>query len=122
MINGKATWKPGFYGWLSSVLALALVLLGGSALLSGPKAWSQESARKVKTSVMPEYPELARKLKIKGTVRVEITIAPDGTVKKVKEIGGSPVLIEAMVRAVKKWKYEPAAKESLLEVKFEFTL
>jgi outer membrane biosynthesis protein TonB len=38
----------------------------------------------------------------------------------VKELGGNPVLVEALTRAVKKWKYEPAKKESLIEVKFDF--
>jgi membrane protein involved in colicin uptake len=53
-------------------------------------------------------------------VRVEVTVAPDGAVKKVRELGGNPVLVDAFIRAVKQWKYETAAKESVFEVKFEF--
>jgi TonB family protein len=107
---------------LNLALALALVLPGGYALLRGDRAGAQESVRKVKTSAPPEYPELAKRLNIRGLVRVEVTVAPDGTVKQVKELGGNPVLVESLVRAVKKWKYEPAAKESVFEVKFEFNL
>ncbi len=121
-MNRRATWKPGFSGWLNLALALALVLPGGYALLSGDRAWAQESVRKVKSSAPPEYPELAKRLNIRGIVRIEITVAPDGTVKEVKELGGNPVLVESLVRAVKKWKYEPAAKESVFEVKYEFNL
>ncbi len=95
-------------------LLILLVLVCSSVV------WAEDSARKVKTNVPPEYPEIARKLNIRGTVRVEVTVAPDGTVKKVKELGGNPVLIDAFTRAVKQWKYETAAKESVFEVKFEF--
>jgi len=105
---------------LNLALALALVLPGGFALLLGNRAWAEESARKIKTSVPPDYPELAKRLNIRGIARVEITVAPDGTVTQVKDRGGNPVLIEALTRAVKKWKYESAAKESIFEVKFEF--
>jgi TonB family protein len=120
MANNKAKAKLGLSRWLNLVLALALVLSGGSAFLNGAGAWAEESARKLRSSMPPEYPELARKLNIRGTARVEVTVAPDGTVRKVKEVGGNPVLVEALVRAVKKWKYEPAARESVFEVKFEF--
>jgi len=106
---------------LKIALVLALALPSGSALLLGENVWAEESARKIKTSVPPEYPEIARKLAIRGTVRVEVTVAPDGTVRLVKELGGNPLLLDSLVRAVKKWKYEPAAKESVFEVKFEFT-
>ena len=81
-----------------------------------------EATRKLKSSVPPEYPELARRLNLRGTARVSVTVAPDGRVTSAKELGGNPVLVDALIRAVKKWKYEPAAKESVVEVKFEFAL
>jgi TonB family protein len=77
-------------------------------------------SRKLKSGQPPEYPELARQMNIRGMARVMVTITPDGAVKEVKEVGGHPLLIDALVRAVKKWKYEPAAKESIIEVKAEF--
>jgi TonB family protein len=76
--------------------------------------------RKVKSSPPPEYPELARRLNIKGIARVRVTVAPDGNVKDVKELGGNPVLVEALARAVRKWKYEPAQATTLIEVKYDF--
>lgn len=80
-----------------------------------------EGGRKIKTRVTPQYPELARKVRISGIVRVELTVTAEGTVKDVKELGGNPVLLEALVRAVKQWKYEPASKESVVEVKAAFS-
>ncbi|HZI55243.1 MAG TPA: energy transducer TonB [Verrucomicrobiae bacterium] len=97
------------------------VLLAG--LLSGGAMQTQESddsTRKLISSVPPEYPELARRLNLRGTTRVQLTVAPDGRVVSVKELGGNPVLVEALTRAVKKWKYEAAKKESLIVVKFDF--
>jgi len=79
-----------------------------------------QESRRVKISVPPEYPELARRLNLRGTARVQIRISPNGTVTDAKEVGGNPVLLDALVRAVKKWKYEPADKESTVEVKFDF--
>jgi TonB family protein len=80
----------------------------------------EPAGRKLKFSVPPEYPELARKMNLKGVAQVELTVASDGTVKEVKEIGGNPIFLQALVQAVKRWKYEPSGRESLINVKFEF--
>jgi TonB family protein len=80
-----------------------------------------EAGRKIKTRVVPQYPELARRTRLAGTVRVELTVTPEGSVRSVKELGGNPVLLEALTRAVKQWKYEPSAKESIVEVKAAFS-
>jgi TonB family protein len=81
---------------------------------------AEDSGRKLKFGPPPEYPELARKLNLKGIVRVQITVTKDGKVKEVRELGGNPVLLTGLVDAVKKWKYEASANESTLEVKFDF--
>jgi TonB family protein len=98
-------------GMLRLVLAGALIF---PVMLHG------EEARKLRSSAPPEYPELARRLNIRGTARVQATIAADGTVTAVKELGGNPVLVDALSRAVKKWRYEAADKVSIIEVKFDF--
>lgn len=104
-----------FCGWaFAGLLLFSMFPLSSNAFLQA------QETRKVKTKVDPEYPELARRLNLKGVVRVQVTVAAGGTVKEVKELGGNPVLLDALVRAVKKWKYEPADKDSVLEVKFDF--
>ena len=80
----------------------------------------QVSTRKIKLSVPPQYPDLARRMNIQGVARVLLTVAPDGKVSDVKELGGNPVLVSSLVQAVKKWRYEAADKESTIEVRFEF--
>ena len=81
----------------------------------------QEAARKVKTRVAPQYPELARRLKIGGTVKIEVRVAADGKVKSTKVVGGPPLLIESAVEAVKRWKFESAPSDTIgvVEVKFD---
>jgi TonB family protein len=77
--------------------------------------------RKVKNKVSPLYPELARKMNLTGVVKLELIVAANGTVKDTKVIGGNPILVNAAVDAVKKWRFEPAAAESagIIEFKFE---
>jgi len=77
--------------------------------------------RKVKNRVSPSYPEIARKMGIAGIVRLQLTVAPNGSVKETKVIGGHPILVTAAVDAVKKWRYETASAESTgtVEIKFD---
>jgi len=81
---------------------------------------AQSSARKVKVRVEPEYPDLARRNNITGSARLELKVSPDGKVKDIKVLGGNPVLVQAAVTAVTKWKYEPASEESTIIVKCDF--
>jgi len=101
--------------FLAGILLWSLIGAPAASAQSG-----QASSRKLKVSVPPEYPELARKMNIQGVARVLLTVATDGHVVGVKELGGNPVLVAALVQAVKKWKYEAADRESEIEVRFEF--
>ncbi len=101
----------GQQGVLRLVLA---VLLAMSAFTSG------EQTRRLRSGDPPEYPEIAKKLNIRGIARVQATVAPDGSVKEIKELGGNPVLLQALVSAVRKWKYEATDRTSSIEVRFVF--
>ena len=82
--------------------------------------FAQQQERKVVRKVAPSYPEFARHASLNGTVKFEALVASDGTVKSVKIKGGHPVLAEAAVQAVNKWKFEPAANESHESVEVRF--
>jgi outer membrane biosynthesis protein TonB len=41
-------------------------------------------------------------------------------VKDTKVIGGNPILVNAAVDAVKRWRFEPASDESTGVVEFKF--
>ncbi len=79
-----------------------------------------ESKRKVTSKVMPDYPEMARRMSLKGVVKVDVTVGSNGLVKTVEVKGGHPVLVQAALAAVKKWKWEPATHDTRepVEVKF----
>jgi TonB family protein len=103
---------------------LPAFLLGSailSTLLAVPGLQAQEEGqRKATLRVAPLYPELAKRMNVSGTVKLEVTIAADGKVKSVKPIGGHPVLVEAADQAVKKWKFEPSNSSTTEIVAVQF--
>jgi len=78
------------------------------------------SQRKVMTRVEPEYPETLKRLFIGGIVKVEVVVEPDGAVDKVQLLGGSPILGQSAIKAIKQWKYARAAAREKLVVVMEF--
>ena len=68
----------------------------------------------------PEYPEIAKRMNISGTVKVELVIAADGTIKSAKVLGGHPLLADAVQKALKKWKYAPGDAETTMLLEFRF--
>jgi TonB family protein len=107
------------------VAAFGLTLcLAASAALPGrtlaQTASTQAPKRKIKVRVAPEYPPLAKQLRVTGKVKIEATVAPDGHVTGTKTVGGSPVLVVAALDALKKWRYESASKETTEIVEFDF--
>jgi TonB family protein len=99
---------------------IAAALSGTLGILAAPRAQAQESERKVKFKIAPQYPEIAKKMGLSGVVRLEVVVAPNGSVKDTKVIGGHPILVNAAVDAVKKWKYESASAESTNTLEFKF--
>lgn len=66
------------------------------------------------------YPPAAKRINLAGTVKLIAVVAPDGNVKAVEPVGGSPILIQAARDAVAKWKYAPAGSESREAIEFHF--
>jgi len=79
-----------------------------------------QDARKVLEQPAPTYPDIARRLNLEGTVKVEVVVGSDGLVKDTKVIGGHPLLVDAALKALRDWKYERAASESKLVLEFKF--
>ena len=103
--------------WLGiAVIALLAVMVAAQTASA-----QDDGGRKIKTTVAPAYPELAKQMGVSGTVKVQVTVAPNGTVKAAKALGGHPLLIDSAVQAVKKWKYEPEKDETTVIVQFNFT-
>lgn len=80
-----------------------------------------EDTRLVTTRIVPAYPELAGKLHLVGTVKLRVTVAPDGAAKTIEVLGGNPVLVKAAQDAVSRWKWTPAphATKEAVELHFQ---
>jgi TonB family protein len=104
---------------------IAFFLLGmsplGSVMPLAAQARDENSSdRRLVTRIEPEYPDALKRLYIGGVVRLEVLVAPNGVVKSTKLLGGSPILGQSTMKAVKQWRYAPAAAEETLTVKLEF--
>ena len=114
------------------LFSLWMALAAATAMVCAPTATAQkdsktqqdskdgELTRKAKTKVAPVYPDVARRMSVTGTVKLAVVVAPNGTVKSAKVIGGHPVLVNAAVDAMKRWKFETAPTESSGVVEFTF--
>src|SRR5947199_9122867 len=91
-----------------------LVLLWAAALIPADSFAQQEEQpvgkRKVVNRIVPSYLQLARTMNLKGTVRIEALVAPNGVVKSVGATGGHPVLVQAVEHAVENWRWEPVTQ------------
>jgi TonB family protein len=106
-----------------STIAWTTATLRSTAQTASPQAASQPASkaeRKLLTRVEPEYPPVLKVRQIGGTVRLELSISPKGTVKSATILGGNPVLAESAVTAVKKWLYAPSDVTSTAQVSLEF--
>jgi protein TonB len=105
------------------IAVLGVLVLSGflSAARGAGQTYEQNAGeRKVISRVDPEYPEALKRLYIGGVVRVEVDVAPNGVVKSTKLLGGSPILGQSTMKAIKQWKYAPAAADEVLTVRIEF--
>jgi TonB family protein len=97
--------------------AAALALLVTLAL---PARAGDERA--VKSRVPPVYPEIAKRMKVSGEVKLEATVDAQGKVKDVKPVSGNHMLEVAAEDAVRQWKFEPGDGDATVIVAINFSL
>jgi TonB family protein len=103
---------------------LGLFLIAITLLAPIPRAFAQDesnpAARKLMKSPKPDYPALARKINLSGTVRLEALVEPNGSVKAVEVKGGNALLAQSAQFAVREWKWAKSAHETteILEIRF----
>ncbi len=87
-----------------------LLVIGASALFAQAplkKVTRAEALNAVTSKSQPEYPPMARQLKIEGSVEVDAVVTETGTVEEVNIVSGNPILTKPAAEAVKKWKFAP---------------
>lgn len=105
----------------AAILAvLVLAFSAGTIPVRAQQSQNEELVRRAKSKVQPMYPDLARKMNISGTVKIEVVVAANGNVKEAHVIGGHPVLATYALEAAKKWRFEPASGESTGVIDFKF--
>lgn len=112
----RRVWQ--FVARMAAVWIGMAILIG--ALFSRPAYSQAELTRKVRTRVNASYPDLARRMNLRGTVKILVVVSPDGNLKNSKVVGGNPILVNAAMDALKKWRFEPGSEESTGTVEFRF--
>lgn len=96
------------------LLTLMFAMLGAT-IASGVDAPvridPQEAGGNLIKKVEPQLPQLAKVSGIGGKVVVDATISPEGKVISLKAISGSPILVQAVLDAVRQWQYKPFIRE-----------
>jgi TonB family protein len=68
---------------------------------------SPQTTQSVSISVPPDYPLLARQMKVQGAVSLRALISRDGTIQQLQILSGPSILATAAREAVKQWHFKP---------------
>jgi protein TonB len=114
----------------------AAVLVGCFFSLTG--VWAEEEAvmrvsekdmRKAAIKkIEPEYPAMARQVRLSGQVTLDVLIDTSGNVEKVNVVRGNVLLSNSAASALKKWRFTPflgagnKPSRALASVTFDFRL
>ncbi len=101
-----------------AVLLQACVLALG--LLLSLQGRAEERA--VKSRISPVYPEIAKRMRVTGVVRLVVTVDPDGKVKDVTTVSGNHMLATAAEEAVRKWRFASAPGQTTVSLDINFDL
>lgn len=113
---------------LMRLKTLPIVLLALHCLMAADPALkvSEGDARKAAVAKpAPEYPLVARQLKVTGKVMLEAVVAEDGKVTEVRILSGNPILTKPAAEALKRWRFQPfqsggKPSAAVAELSFEF--
>jgi TonB family protein len=105
---------------LRLIMAAALTLAMSELQVCAQSSLLVEK-RPVKRLMQPVVPELARKLNLTGTAKIEVTIGPDGNVTRTRVVGGHPVLASAAESAAQKSTFQPGPRETTEVIDFKFS-
>ena len=113
----SCTWFVVGRRWFSFVmLAFVMVAFPGTPL----PAQQAGTHRKAVQKEMPHYPEMAKAMKLSGTVRVAVKVAPNGRVVWAEVLGGHPLFAAVAVDAARQFRFETAPQQTEEVVTFNF--
>jgi protein TonB len=68
---------------------------------------SPQTTQRLAVSVAPDYPLLARQMKVQGAVSLQTLISREGTIQEIQILSGPAILAAAAREAVKQWHFKP---------------
>jgi protein TonB len=88
---------------------------------------SADTAQVVNNPVKPNYPLLARQMKVQGSVILQALIGRDGVIQDLHVLSGPPILASAAQEAVRQWRFKPhylgsEAVETQAKITVNFTI
>jgi TonB family protein len=95
------------------------------SLMGGLREDSSDFFKRLIAAPRPTYPELAKRAHIQGIVKLQVKVKTDGSIEVQKILQGEPVLADAAIDAVKRWRANPATingtrVETISTVTFDF--
>ncbi len=93
-----------------------------TAMFALMAATAGAQARTLERRVPVEYPALAVRMRVAGTVNVIAEIDTDGNVTEAKAVAGHALLRQPAEKSVLHWKFAAAAKPSSVNVNVRFDL
>ncbi|MBI1354731.1 MAG: TonB family protein [Acidobacteria bacterium] len=110
-----------------------LARLGGCFLVGGGSLHAEDALRveadkvlrAVRKKVEPEYPLMARRMGVQGVVHIDVDIDAGGELVEAEKVDGHPVLVNAVLKAVRQWEIDPIkvdgeAAHVIARLTFEF--
>jgi protein TonB len=85
----------------------ATVAGGSDPSAPGRVRISAEALQVLSHPVDPNYPLLAREMKVQGSVILDAFIGRDGSIQALKIVSGPTILATAAMEAVRQWRFKP---------------
>jgi protein TonB len=88
---------------------------------------SANASEVVSSPVRPNYPMLARQMKVQGSVIMQALIGKDGVIQNLRVVSGPHILASAAQDAVRQWHFKPhfegsEAVETQAKITVNFTI
>jgi TonB family protein len=80
---------------------------GGVVSAADKVQLSPQTTQNVRVSVPPNYPMLARQMKVQGAVNLMALISREGTIQELQILSGPAILADAAREAVRQWRFKP---------------
>jgi protein TonB len=68
---------------------------------------SPDTAQIVERPVQPNYPMLAKQMKVQGSVVLQALIGQEGSIQDLRVLSGPAILSKAAMDAVRQWRFRP---------------